>query len=150
MPYEDNISEVLRSYDREFPTRRIHLLQVINNADYARYLHDRQGFSVLSDRLALSFVEQALKALVASGKPINDDNIEEALRDASDNYIEHLQSLTSTMRPPIRAGGPQRPAHPKPLNWADRTTNLASSYERIVNGQHRKQYDYQGTVYAEE
>ena len=148
MAYSDNLDEVLRSYDRELPTRRYYLLQVINRADYARFLHDREGYSVLSDRLALTFVENALKRLVTSGRPISDDAIEQALKDASDAYVGHIQERTSRLRPPIRSGGPKRPAHPKPYNWADRTTELASSYERTVNGQHRKAYDYDGPVYA--
>lgn len=40
--------------------------------------------------------------------------------------IAYLRSLTSEMRPPIKAGGKWRKAHPG--HWADRRSTLALSY----------------------
>lgn len=42
------------------------------------------------------------------------------------------RTLTATMRPPTRRGGPFRPAHPSPLNWADVSGQLAASYQHEV------------------
>jgi hypothetical protein len=40
--------------------------------------------------------------------------------------VDYLQSLTEEMRPPVRAGGAQRAAHPG--HWADVTGELARNY----------------------
>jgi hypothetical protein len=43
-----------------------------------------------------------------------------------EKVVEYLRSLTSEMRPPARAGGAERAAHPG--HWADVTGELARGY----------------------
>jgi hypothetical protein len=49
------------------------------------------------------------------------------LSEVGERVVAYLQSLTSEMRPPTRAGGAERAAHPG--HWADVTGLLASNYK---------------------
>jgi hypothetical protein len=48
------------------------------------------------------------------------------LSEVGERVVAYLQSLTNEMRPPTRAGGAERAAHPG--HWADVTGLLASNY----------------------
>lgn len=143
--YEDNIGDVLRSYDEEFATEA-HVLELKNAMGYALYLHMREGISVFNNSLLIKMTQDFLQGIVRSGKPITDETIEEALKHISDEYIAVLQGFTGGLRPPVKAGGPNRPEHPH--GWADRTTDLASSFMREVDGGSQKKYDYSGQAYV--
>ncbi|HYC31116.1 MAG TPA: hypothetical protein VEB59_02450 [Gemmatimonadales bacterium] len=52
--------------------------------------------------------------------------LELVLQQVGQETIDYLRSLTDEMRPPARAGEPQRQAHPG--HWADVTSQLANSY----------------------
>jgi hypothetical protein len=76
-----------------------------------RYTFDQTGFT------------EALKALEMTQQ----EKARLLLQQVGVETIAYLRSLTSEMRPPARAGGRTRPAHPG--HWADVTGQLANSYE---------------------
>lgn len=129
MAYEDNLTEVLRSYERDLPARE-HTLTLTNNMEYARPLHDLHGYYIFNDsHLRKVVVEWLRKTAAAVG--LSDRNTRRALDAAGTEEVNFLRSLTSTMRPPVKAGEGMRRAHPG--NWADITGNLKAAYTHEVS-----------------
>lgn len=123
----------------------LQVLTLRNSMSYAKYLHDRHRYWVFNDTRLKAKVLKHLKKIDGE---ITKEKTEEALKDAADDYISDLQSfIGGESQPPIVSGGERRPAHAG--HWADRTTDLASSYSRLVNGSERKNYDYDGTQYEQ-
>jgi hypothetical protein len=75
---------------------------------------------------SLEGVEDAVKGIVAMQRPTQFLVLDKT----GEETIKFLRSLTSERRPPIRKGGPSRPAHPG--HWADRSGDLARAYDYVV------------------
>ena len=152
MPYEDNIEPVLASYENELPLED-HELEIGNSAPYARELHEREGFSVLN---ASSLAEQVaihLRAALLNTRPLSDDEITGALKAAANAEVARLQGFTGGMVPGVERDSrgkivdkSPRPEHPE--GWGDRTTQLASSFYRKVDGAGVRVYPYDGRRYV--
>jgi len=139
MSYSDNIDAVLRDMEGFVPSRN-HTLNLANNREYARYLHDKAGFYVFSDERLRNDVVEWIRKVIDAGIPLNDENAINALDAAGFQYVDFLQSLTLEMRPPVKKGEGPRRAHPG--HWADITRNLANSYVHDVDGKNRKGHTY--------
>lgn len=126
----DNSEEYIRGLGQS--RRKSHVLELSNVMEYAGYLQDRHGYYVFNDERIAKDVVDWLSDLVASNLPLSDRNIEQALDGAGYEVINFFQSLTSKMRPPVKAGQGPRRAHPG--GWADVTRNLANAYRHTVNG----------------
>ena len=100
-------------------------LVVGNDAEYAKYLQRRVGFTVVDQRVVIRHLAQTLWGMLKSRKTINKVRVRSAFALAADRSIETFLEFTGRMRPPVK-GGPWRPAHF--VGWADITTHLAQSY----------------------
>jgi len=105
-----------------------HVLKVANVMEYAKYLHDREGFFVFNDEQLQRIAAQKLQGI--DGEP-TDEKIEGALQTAAAEYVNWLLEQTGATRPPLKAGGTRRRA--RKGNWADVTGNLAAHYKSQVN-----------------
>ncbi len=139
MSYSDNIDAVLRDMEGFVPSRN-HTLNLANNMEYAKPLHDKHGYYVFNDERLRNAVVEWIRKVIDAGIPLNDENAINALDAAGFQYIDHLQSLTLKMRPPVKPGEGMRRAHPG--GWADITTNLAGAYTHDVDGKNRKGHTY--------
>ena len=144
MGLDSNFEAFIASWEDERPDDD-HEVTFGNTESYARELHDRNGYSVLNDKLFAQTLRKNLRQIFLQAKPFSDDNIRTALKEGCAQYAATLQSFTGDMRPPVSEGGPKRPAHPG--GWADRTTALASGYYSVVDGE-RTDYDYDGTAFV--
>jgi len=145
--YEDNFDEELAEWAQFAEQENTTVLQLRNAMPYAKYLHDRHGYWVFNNVRLKAKAVKHLKRAIEEG-PLTKERIVEALKDASDDYIGDLQDfLGGETQPPVVSGGERRPAHPG--HWANRTTDLASSYSRLIDKKHRKNYDYDGEQYVD-
>lgn len=79
-------------------------------------------------RVHVPRVRQGTKSdIVAKVTPVVRRKTARALDRAGKLIVEELQSYTSEMRPPVRAGNPPRPAHPG--HWADISGDLRDAYD---------------------
>lgn len=145
--YSDNLNVVLRDYERNAPTKSVYRGEVQNTQFYSVWLHEHEGYSVFNNPILLALLRKHLERELKPDRPF-DTSVEMGAKAAMKEYVELIQSRTARMRPPIKAGGPSRPAHPAPFNWADRTTDLASSFRSIWDGGAVVLYPYDGTRYA--
>lgn len=146
MRIQDNSAQYLAGLRDIVPQRKRWQVAILNTQPYAIYLHNMNGYSVINTEPFMQNVVQAIRSVLLKPRVTNTD-FREALLDAGKVTIEAFQERTARMAPPIRAGGPQRPRHPRPLNWADRTTKLASSYAVEVNRRHRRTPPYDGEAF---
>lgn len=140
----DNAAAYLRDLDMQVPRRKSWVSELGNAVDYALFLHNRHGYSVLNDEDWLRKTVLLLTRLVRSSKPFTDAALKKALEGANEDEVRFLQSFTSRFQPPVRRGGAARPAHPG--SWADRTTRLAKGYYSTINRGARRRYDYAGPL----
>ncbi len=122
-----------------------------NLMDYAVYLHEKEGYSVINVGEWISTVEEFLAAHLASGKPLTEAALAGTMLAATEDTVRYFQEFIPAFQPPLRKGLPERPKHAGGLNWADRTTKLASAYFAVLtapSGQRwTKTYDYDGVRY---
>jgi len=133
--YEDNLDAVLAGLGVPADGQELHqthTLKVLNDAPYAIYVHMREGLYVFDDAVASGIVHKWIADLARQTVMPSRDEIEEALAHAGSEIVDFLQSLTNEMRPPLRKGGPERPAHPG--GWANVTEQLVQAYRAQVNG----------------
>lgn len=109
----------------------VHTLDVLTAVDYATYLHDRLGYFVISEEHLVETVDRVLAEVEAQGGKMDDRTVRQALDAAGLQEVDWLRSKTDQMRPPAKAGGPMRPAHPG--GWADVKGLLANSLEHAVD-----------------
>lgn len=138
--YEDNLSAVLDEWDEMTPSRSVYLLELSNDTEYARYLNDRLGYWVMSDKIALDAVQARLEALVDSGKPLSTANINEALWDAAGDILDAYTDVIGSKNTGGKEMPPPRPKHRGA--WADDTLQLATSFVRSIPGHKREVYPY--------
>lgn len=146
MAYSDTLDIVLRDWDRNAPSKATYTAQVQNTQDYAVWLHLKTGYAVASNPILLAFLRKHLERELRPDRPF-DTSVEIGTKAAMKEYVELIQTRTARMRPPIKAGGPGRPAHPEPFNWADRSTALASSFTSQFGDDQVTLYPYEGTKY---
>lgn len=130
MPYRDNFQEVNRSLiklEREMSTQR---LTMENNMEYAEHLQNKRGYYVFSDAESGAVVRDGIQA-TARALPLTGKNVARSLEKSGFDLVAFYRTITSELRPPVRAGDGMRQAHPG--HWADITGNLASSYRFTVN-----------------
>lgn len=139
MSYSDNLDQFLSGLDGLAPSEN-HKITFANNMEYARFLHDRKGYWVFNDSRVRKDVVEWLKKVIDAGMPLNDGNIINALDSAGYQYINHLQSLTGKMRPPVKAGQGRRSAHPG--GWSDITGNLAGAFTHQVDDGREVDHEY--------
>lgn len=133
--YEDNLDAVLAGLGvpaNGIAAGQVHELSVLNDAPHAIYVHMREGLYVFDDAVASGIVHKWIADLARQTVMPSRDEIEEALAHAGSEIIDFLQSLTNEMRPPLRKGEPERPAHPG--GWANVTEELVEAYRAQVNG----------------
>lgn len=133
MGYRDNITEVLRGFDKLSRSLKRQTLTFENNMEYASHLQNKEGYYVFSDEEALKEVNSTMQE-VQKALPLTPENVQRGLDQAGHNHIAFLRSLTSQIRPPtreVRDGEGVRRAHPG--GWADITTALSGSYRFRVN-----------------
>lgn len=111
-----------------------HSVVLSNNAEYARYLHDREGFYVFNDSHAAQTLVDTMNDVERAG-PMTTQRVETGLEVTGVREVNFLQSVTNEMRPPARTGEGPRAAHPG--GWADVTGRLNRSYSIEVNGKPR-------------
>lgn len=128
------------------------IVELGNAMDYALYLHERAGYSVINEQEWLETVTEFLAAHLAQGRPLTERAIAASLAEATEDTVRYFQQFVGAFQPPLTEGGPPRPKHAGGLNWADRTTRLASAYFSVVTtpsgAVRRAFYDYQGVAYA--
>ncbi len=122
-----NFGEALSSLQAELPTQT-HVLTVANVMEYARYLHDKEGFYVFNDQQLARIVREKLNGISGG---FTDEAIEGALQTAAAEYVNWLLEQSGATRPPLRANGTRRRA--RKGGWADVTGNLAAHYKSQVN-----------------
>lgn len=108
--------------------RGSHRLEIQNNMDYARDLHERQGYYVFNDTHMLGVVDDWLEELVESNAPLK---IGLALEGAGFEEVNFLRSYTGEFKAGVRDNQGSREKHPG--GWADITTNLMGAYRHKVN-----------------
>ena len=131
MGYSDNINQVDAAYarmEREYTGGET--LEIRNNMEYARPLHNKHGYYVFAKDPAKRIVRQTLRQ-VAKRRPLSPKNVQRALDASGFELVGFYRSLTPKIRPPVKAGEGFRRAHPG--NWADITGNLANAYQHRVN-----------------
>jgi len=75
----------------------------------------------------------AIQGIAEALAPLDRDNttkVRQLLNAVGLKTVAYLRSQTSERRPPVRAGGNERPAHPG--HWADISGQLAASYDKDV------------------
>jgi hypothetical protein len=130
MAYRDNFPEVDRSLARLERDMSTQTLTMENNMEYAEHLQNKSGYYVFSDGVSVAEVKSGLQA-TARVLPLTRQNVARTLEKAGFDLVAFYRSITSELRPPVRAGEGMRHAHPG--HWADITGNLASSYRFTVN-----------------
>ena len=137
-----NIDAVLASVRASVPSD--HVLEVRNTAEYARYLHDKEGYSVLNDGVLQGAANEAiakrLDARIRRGEAVADADIVEALEEAAVATVDFYQSAIGTKSTRGKVKLPPRLKHPG--EWADDTERLASSYQSRVDGGEYKHHPY--------
>ena len=137
----NNFSKALKRLRREVGGRTTFRARLSNSADYARPLHDKQGFYVFNPQHFRRSVYLALRGLAKSPASFTRQNVRLAIEAGCVEEIAYLRSLTDEMRPPapVNSAGRYIPvaertgmrrAHPG--HWADVSKNLASSYDHDV------------------
>ena len=119
-----------------------HILEVRNTADYAVYVHDREGYYVLNDEALEAAAQHAVADRLAvrgqRGEMLTDTDMVEALGEAADVVVEFYQEVVGTTDQPGRRKRPPRPVHSG--GFASDTERLISSYERQVDDGDVKKY----------
>ncbi|MEL6703033.1 MAG: hypothetical protein AAFU38_10120 [Bacteroidota bacterium] len=141
---QDNTVRALSELAGLADVRQINRLTVANDSEAAFWLHARDGYEVVGDVLVLDAVAGALGTLANSPADLTQDALDDALETGLDAAIDEHQRRTSRLRPPAVRGGAPRPAHPAPLNYADRTTDTASSYRTRANTRPEVRHPYDG------
>jgi len=127
-----NFDEVAEWYEKQMPDRRIWVLSFVNDTEYARYLHDKVGYWVMNDTLALNITARHLRKLVNSDRLLTQDNIEDALEDAAKAVIAAYTRVVGQKMTAGREMSPPRPKHKG--QWADDTVTLAKNFEATLIG----------------
>ena len=127
-----NLAQVRDWYEEQMTERTEWVLEIVNGTDYARYLHDKVGYWVMNDTIALNLTARSLRKLVASGEPISEEAVEEALTEAGKAILAaYTRVVGQTMRDG-RAMEAPRPKHKG--QWADDTVTLAKNFEANLIG----------------
>lgn len=127
-----NFDDVKEWYENQMPDRRIWVLAFVNDTDYARYLHDKVGYWVMNDTLAVNITARHLRKLVRSDAPLTQENIEDALEDAAEAVIAAYTRVVGQKMTAGREMSPPRPKHKG--QWADDTVTLAKNFEATLIG----------------
>jgi len=133
---KDNIEDVLDWYQDHIPDRTIWLVSVVNETDYARYLHDRTGYWVMNDGAALNILEARLEELVDAlddRGTVADKEIRDALTQAAEDIIDFYTDVQGQKDTDGREMDAPRPQHRG--QWADDTVTLARGFVGYLGGQ---------------
>jgi len=122
-----NLDEIRDWYEEQILDRLEWVLAFLNDTDYARYLHDRVGYWVMNDSLALNLVSYHIGQLVNSDKLLNEKNIEATLEEAADAVVAAYTRVVGRKDTDGREMEAPRPKHAG--NWADDTVTLAKNFE---------------------
>jgi len=127
-----NFDQVREWYDERMMDRLIWVLEIVNDTDYARYLHSKAGYWVMNDTLALNITARHLQKLVNSDTPITEEAVEDALEDAATAVLSAYVRVVGAKDKAGREMGALRPKHKG--QWADDTVTLATNFEATVIG----------------
>lgn len=133
---EDNLEEVLDWYQDRIPDRLIWLLSIVNDTEYARYLHDRTGYWVMNDGAALNILEARVEELaegLADADSVGDEAIRETLTAAAEDIIDYYTEVEGRKMEAGREMSPPRPQHRG--EWADDTVTLVRNFVGYIGGQ---------------
>lgn len=121
-----------------------HAVEVRNVAEYAVYLHAKEGFSVLNDGIFQNAVRESinkrLKRRNRQGEMLRDSDVVEGFGKGAGETVSYYQSVIGTTDKPGKVKLPPRPKHPG--EWADDTEKLAGSYQSRVDSGAYRRYDY--------
>lgn len=138
----DNSIEYLRQFHGPGLSSKTNVLTIQNLTPYAIYLQEKIGYYVIDLQRAGQIVDETVKAFLRLDIPITKTTLENALEEAAEIIVKDLQRFTGRLKPPVKAGNAERPAHPG--SWADITTKLASSYTTKVNSNAQIDHPYDG------
>jgi len=127
-----NLDEIRDWYEDQMLDRVIWVLEVVNDTDYARYLHDKVGYWVMNDTVALNITARHLRKLVVSDKRLTEGHVEEALAEAGKAIVAAYTRVVGTKNTDGREMGAPRPKHKG--QWADDTVTLAKGFTATVIG----------------
>ena len=108
------------------------MLEISNDTEYARYLHDMVGYWVMNDTLALSIVGRHLRKIVEADAEVTDERIQEALTDAAEEIVDAYTRVVGTVSRSGNEMGAMRPKHKG--QWADDTVTLAKNFVATLEG----------------
>lgn len=129
----DNLDDVLEWYEDRIPDRLIWMVKISNDTDYARYLHDKVGYWVMNDQLAVNILARHLRKVARSDDPADDDRIREALTDAAEAIVDSYTRVVGRKDTDGREMTAPRPKHKG--QWADDTVTLAKNFVAELVGE---------------
>jgi hypothetical protein len=137
---ESNIDEVIETLQKELSRRPVQELEIVNEAEYASYLHAREAYWVMNDgtaaRIAWEELNKALEEATEAGEVLSDARIKQALASAADRIVAEYQWVADFKHD---ADPPRRMHWGK---WADLTENLVKSFKTYVTGLPEKSHPY--------
>ena len=119
---------------------------VQNYAPQAVHL-ERRGFTVVSGIALAEEATSAAEQLVASDRVLTPAAVVSGFKLAALRAVRRMQAFTARRRPPVRKGGPTRPAHyadPGKRGYGDVTTETARSFRYRVGSGGAVPVDYDG------
>jgi hypothetical protein len=131
----DNLESVEEWYQDRIPDRLIWTVSIVNDTEYARYLHDRTGYWVMNDSAALNTLQARIEDLaeeIADGAPVTDEAIEETLTAAAEDIIDYYTEVEGRKMKDGREMSAPRPKHRG--EWADDTVTLVKNFVAYLGG----------------
>lgn len=131
----DNLKSVEEWYQDRIPDRLIWTFSIVNDTEYARYLHDKTGYWVMNDSAALNILQARIEDLaeeIAGGAPVTDEAIEEMLTAAAEDIIDYYTEVEGRKMEDGREMTAPRPQHRG--EWADDTVTLVKNFVAYLNG----------------
>jgi hypothetical protein len=131
----DNLESVEEWYQDRIPDRLIWTVSIVNDTEYARYLHDRTGYWVMNDSAALNTLQARIEDLaeeIADGAPVTDEAIEETLTAAAEDIIDYYTEVEGRKMKDGREMTAPRPKHRG--EWADDTVTLVRNFVAYLGG----------------
>ena len=125
-----NIDAVLAAVERQRLPEPEYTGEIVNDAPYASYLHDRMAYWVMNDSvLAANYdieVRKAMDAAASQGQLFDEPAMIHASLNALERTVEYYVSVIGTKNTAGRHRPPPRPLHPG--SWADDSGLLVVSY----------------------
>jgi hypothetical protein len=129
-----NIDKVIAAAEAQMPKDGTHTGEVINTADYAKYLHDRVAYWVLNDSVLAAYFDEELRRAVreasAAGELFSDARRTAAEKRALKRTVDFYQSVIGTADTPGKVKPPPRPT--RAGGYSDDTETLVGSYESLL------------------